>query len=254
MSLHLEITDSVARITLAEPERRNPLSMATLRALTATVTQLDATAHVIVLAAQGSVFSAGHDLREVATRREEPGFADELFAACAEAMMALQRAPQPTIAEVQGMATAAGCQLVAACDLAVAASTAKFATPGVNIGLFCSTPLVPLSRSIGRKRALEMLLTGQPISAATALEWGLVNRVVEPDELTAAVTALARQIAGASPRTLAIGKHAFYAQISASEDEAYAVTVPIMAHNARLACAGEGIGAFLAKRQPVWPE
>jgi enoyl-CoA hydratase/carnithine racemase len=254
MTLHVENADGIARITLAEPARRNPLSLQTLQELTAAVTGLPTTARVIVIAAEGSVFSAGHDLREVNHRRNEPGFADDLFTACATAMLALQRAPQPTIAEVQGMATAAGCQLVAACDLAVATSTARFATPGVNIGLFCTTPLVPLSRSIGRKRALEMLFTGEPIDAATALEWGLVNKVVEPDELRATVNELATRIAASSAQTLAIGKGAFYAQLALSESDAYDVTVPVMADNARLDVAGEGIDAFLTKRSPRWPD
>jgi enoyl-CoA hydratase/carnithine racemase len=167
-------------------------------------------------------------------------------------MQTIHRVPQPVIAKVSGIATAAGCQLVAACDLAVAADTARFATPGVRIGLFCSTPMVPLSRAIGRKRALEMLLTGEPISAQTAADWGLVNRVVPEDQLDAEVAKLVDKVAGSSSLTVAIGKEAFYEQIELDEHRAYDLTKSVMTMNAMAADAQEGICAFLDKRPPSW--
>jgi enoyl-CoA hydratase/carnithine racemase len=206
---------------------------------------------VLVVDANGPVFSAGHDLSEM-TSTEDPAFFDELFGVCVELMEVVHAIPQPVIAKVHGIATAAGCQLVAACDLAVAASDARFATPGVKIGLFCSTPMVPIARAIGRKRALEMLLTGEMIDAATAADWGLVNRVVSPDQLDAATTALAEQIATASAYVVALGKRAFYAQDGLTEREAYGITAPVMAQNARHGDAREGMQAFLDKRPPKW--
>jgi enoyl-CoA hydratase/carnithine racemase len=176
----------------------------------------------------------------------------EIFAVCTEMMRAIHDLPQPVIAKVHGIATAAGCQLVAACDLAVASSEAKFATPGVKIGLFCTTPMVEVSRAIGRKRALELLLTGTPIEAATAADWGLVNRVVEPAELDATVAALARQIAAASPLTVAIGKRAYYEQIDLDLGGAYECSQETMSRNATADDAQEGMCAFLEKRSPVW--
>jgi len=205
---------------------------------------------VVVVDALGPAFSAGHDLSEMTGRDDE--FYAELFAVCTEMMLRLQQIPQPVIAKVQGVATAAGCQLVAACDLAVAADTATFATPGVRIGLFCSTPMVPLSRAIGRKRALQMLFTGESIDAATALDWGLVNRVVPPSELDAAVDELVAQITRFSPRVIGLGKRAFYDQVERAEADAYALVQPVMAANAANADAQEGIAAFLEKRQPIW--
>jgi enoyl-CoA hydratase/carnithine racemase len=253
MGLAVEHINGIVRIALGEPQRRNPLSLATLRELISTIEQLDDRARVIVIAAEGPVFSAGHDLREVAEHREDEAFIDELLSTCADAMLALQRSALPTIAEVSGLATAAGCQLVAASDLAIAATTARFATPGVNIGLFCTTPAVPLSRVIGRKRALEMLFTGTPIDATTALDWGLVNRVVEPEHLTEAVMELAASIATSSRHTLAVGKQAFYSHLALDEPAAYKQVLPVMSANARDDVAGEGIDAFLGKRQPQWP-
>jgi enoyl-CoA hydratase/carnithine racemase len=182
----------------------------------------------------------------------EHDFYDRLFEACTELMETLHRVPQPVIAKVHGIATAAGCQLVASCDLVVAADEARFATPGVRIGLFCSTPMVPLVRAIGRKRALEMLLTGEPISAATAADWGLVNRVVPAGQLDAAVNDLVAAIARSSPLTLEIGKEAFYAQVDLAEHDAYEHTKAVMARNAATADAQEGICAFLEKRPPAW--
>jgi enoyl-CoA hydratase/carnithine racemase len=204
----------------------------------------------IVLEAAGPAFSAGHDLSEMIGR--DVPFFQRLFDVCTELMETIHRLPQPVIAKVHGMATAAGCQLVAACDLAVAADGARFATPGVKIGLFCSTPMVPLSRAIGRKRALEMLLTGQPIDAATALDWGLVNRVVPAETLDAEVDALVDAIARSSPLTVGIGKEAFYSQIELDEHRAYDLTKAVMAMNARADDAQEGMCAFLEKRPPEW--
>jgi enoyl-CoA hydratase/carnithine racemase len=243
----------ISRVTLDRPEQRNALSLGVLRELTSTFRALaeDPIARVIVVAANGPAFSAGHDLREMVESRDQLYYA-ELFDECVATMQAIREAPQPVIASVHAIATAAGCQLVAACDLAVAADTARFATPGVNIGLFCSTPMVPLARAIGRKRALEMLLTGEPIDASTAQSWGLVNRVVPSAELDTAVDALAKQIASASRATVALGKHAFYAQEPLDEDTAYGISAPTMAANAMMDDAQEGMAAFVEKRPPTW--
>jgi enoyl-CoA hydratase/carnithine racemase len=251
--VRLERDGSTARLTLNRPDRYNALSLELMRELRAALEALggDAGVQAIVLAGAGRGFSAGHDLSEMIGR--EDAFYDELFQECTAVMRAVHAAPQPVIARVHGVATAAGCQLVAACDLAVAEENARFGTPGVRIGLFCSTPMVPLSRAIGRKRAMQMLLTGELVDARTALDWGLVNQVVPADELDAAVNALAARIAEASPRTVALGKEAFYAQVERDEDGAYDVTGPIMARNAANADAQEGMTAFLAKRAPNWP-
>jgi enoyl-CoA hydratase/carnithine racemase len=252
-TVRVEATGVVVRVTLDRPERRNALSLAVMRELLAALRRIgdDDTAAVVVIAGAGSAFSAGHDLSEMVDRDDE--FYAELFATCVELMTAVHEIPQPVIARVHGIATAAGCQLVAACDLAVAADDARFATPGVNIGLFCSTPMVPLVRAIGRKRALEMLLTGDPIDAATAADWGLVNRVVPAEELDAAVDALAQRIVRSSRTVVGLGKRAFYAQDGLVEADAYGVTAPVMSANAALPDAREGITAFLEKRPPVWP-
>jgi enoyl-CoA hydratase/carnithine racemase len=251
-TLLVEITPPLARITLNRPERRNALSLALMNELTAVLRSLAASREVgaVILAASGNVFSSGHDLSEMRGRTvaEYRG----LFDACVEVMTAIQRIPQPVLAEVQGMATAAGCQLVATCDLVVASETAKFATPGVRIGLFCSTPMVALTRAIGRKRALEMLMTGAPIDAQTAAEWGLVNRVVPADQLRMETESLARRIAEASPLVLGIGKQAFYAQIDLDQAKAYEYTKEVMSLNAMAEDAQEGIGAFLEKRNACW--
>jgi len=241
------------RVTLNRPERYNALSLELMSELRATLEAVgaDGSAQAIVLAGAGRGFSAGHDLGEMTGR--DDAFYAELFEECTRLMQALHKLPQPVIARVHGVATAAGCQLVAACDLAVAEEGARFGTPGVRIGLFCSTPMVPLSRAIGRKRALEMLLTGDLVDAPTALEWGLVNRVVPAERLDEAVNAFAARIAEASPRTVATGKHAFYAQVERDEDSAYALATGVMAINAAAADAQEGMGAFLEKRPPVWP-
>jgi enoyl-CoA hydratase/carnithine racemase len=252
-TLIVDINGAVARVTLNRPERRNALSLAAMRELLDELRRLggDEQVGVVVIAGAGPVFSAGHDLSEMVGRPDD--FYEELFATCVELMTAVHEIPQPVIARVHGVATAAGCQLVAACDLAVAASDARFATPGVNIGLFCSTPMVPVTRTIGRKRALEMLLTGDPIDAATAADWGLVNRVVEPDQLDVEVDALAARICRSSPTVIGLGKRAFYAQDGLTEVDAYTVAAPVMSANAGLPEAREGITAFLEKRPPVWP-
>jgi enoyl-CoA hydratase/carnithine racemase len=241
-----------ARIVLDRPEKRNALSLGVMRelwaALRAAAEQPDVRA--IVLEGAGPAFSAGHDLSEMIDR--DLAFYQQLFDVCTELMETIHRLPQPVIAKVQGIATAAGCQLVAACDLAVAADTARFATPGVKIGLFCSTPMVPLSRAVGRKRALDMLLTGRPIDAPTALEWGLVNRVVPADRLEDEVSELVQAIARSSPLTVGIGKEAFYSQIELDEHRAYDLTKAVMAMNAGAGDAQEGMCAFLEKRSPTW--
>ena len=241
-----------ARITLNRPAQRNALSLELMGEVVAALDELggDAGVRAIVIEGAGPAFCAGHDLGEMAGR--DLAFYQRVFDACTEMMEALHRVPQPVIARVHGIATAAGCQLVASCDLAVAASSARFATPGVKIGLFCSTPMVPLSRAVGRKRALEMLLTGTPIDAATALDWGLLNRVVPDDALDAAVAKLVTAIARSSSLTVGIGKRAFHDQIDLDESRAYDLTKTVMAMNMLAADAQEGIGAFLEKREPTW--
>lgn len=240
-------------LTLCRPERRNALSIDMMRALLNALTALSGRKEikVIVLAAEGPAFSAGHDLREMTGAPAEALYR-ELFDLCTELMELIQAIPQPVIAQVQGVATAAGCQLVATCDLAIASNQATFATPGVKIGLFCSTPMVAVSRSIGRKRALEMLLTGKPVDAATAAEWGLVNRVVTPDALEQETHRLALEIAAASAATIGIGKQAFYGQIDLPQSQAYEKTKRVMCSNAMAPDAQEGMTAFLEKRKPVW--
>ena len=247
-----ETRDGVGVLTLDQPRRRNPLSVATMTAFTAGLRELAASADVraVVVRAEGPAFSAGHDLKEMVGRTLDDE--REVFAVCTEMMTAVQEIPQPVIAAVQGMAVAAGCQLVATCDLAVAASTAVFGTPGVRIGLFCSTPMVAVSRAVGRKRALQLLLTGEVIDAATAADWGLINEVVAPDEVDARAFALAQQIAEASPLTLQIGKQAFYRQIDLPQAAAYDEMREVMAANAMTCDAQEGMQAFLDKRAPVW--
>ncbi len=241
-----------ARITLNRPEKRNALSLELMEELIRALETVAAEreARTIVVEGAGPAFSAGHDLSEMVGR--DLAFYQRLFDVCTVLMETIHRVPQPVIARVHGVATAAGCQLVAACDLAVAAETARFATPGVKIGLFCSTPMVPLSRAIGRKRALEMLLTGELIDAQRALEWGLVNQVVPEDALDRAVAELAEKIARSSPLVVGIGKEAFYSQIELDEHRAYDLTKAVMAMNALAGDAQEGICAFLEKRPPDW--
>jgi enoyl-CoA hydratase/carnithine racemase len=241
-----------ARITLNRPDKRNALSLELMQELIAALEAVGANADVraVVIDAAGVAFSAGHDLGEMVGR--DLPFYQELFDVCTELMETIHRVPQPVIAKVHGIATAAGCQLVAACDLAVATEGARFATPGVKIGLFCSTPMVPLSRAIGRKRALEMLLTGELVDAAKALEWGLVNRVVPSAQLDDAVAELVEAIARSSPLTVGIGKEAFYEQVELDEHRAYDLTKSVMALNSMAGDAQEGMGAFLEKRPPTW--
>jgi enoyl-CoA hydratase/carnithine racemase len=248
----VERTGRIGRVTLDRPDRRNPLSMQMMREATAALRELggDAGCGVVVLTGSGPVLSAGHELSEMVDRTLEQE--REVFDTCVELMEAVQSIPQPVIAEVQGHAIAAGCQLVATCDLAVAVDSARFGTPGVKIGLFCSTPMVAVSRSVGRKRALQMLLTGETIDAATAVDWGLINEAVPADRLRARVDELAEQIADASPLTLEIGKQAFYRQIDLPQDEAYREMAGTMATNAVTCDAQEGITAFLEKRTPTW--
>jgi enoyl-CoA hydratase/carnithine racemase len=212
----------------------------------------DAAIRVIVLAAAGRGFSAGHDLKEMRAHARDKSWQRDLFDACGRMMMRLTTIPQPVIARVHGIATAAGCQLVSMCDLAVAADTATFALPGVNIGVFCSTPAVGVARNVGRKRAMEMLLTGGMIDAQTALAWGLVNRVVSAESLDTAVERFAEAIKARSAATIRLGKQAFYAQIEQPTAAAYAATSEVMACNMQLDDAAEGIDAFLGKREPVW--
>jgi enoyl-CoA hydratase/carnithine racemase len=239
----------VTRITMHRPERRNALSVELMEALTDALRA--ASGRVVVIAGAGPAFSAGHDLGEVleADRAE----AERVFDVCTRLMTTVQSIDQPVIARVHGVATAAGCQLVASCDLAIAESGARFATPGVRIGLFCSTPMVPLARSVGPKRALQMLFTGDMVDAGTALGWGLVNDVVPANELDAAVAALAARIAEASPAVLALGKRAFYEQQGLASAAAYELACRTMVDNAGLPDAKEGISAFLEKRTPTWP-
>lgn len=244
----------IGHLTLADPRRRNPLSTSTMQAATTALGEFDANrdVRVVVIRAEGPAFSAGHDLTELVDRTLEDE--EAVFATCVDLMTAIHEIRQPVIAQVAGPAFAAGCQLVATCDLAVASTRASFSTPGVRIGLFCSTPMVALTRAIGRKRAMKMLLTGDPIDAATAAEWGLVNDVVDPDDLDAAVRDLALRIASSSASTLAIGKRAFYRQIDESEPDAYRSMSSTMATNAMTCDAQEGMTAFLAKRDPVWSD
>jgi enoyl-CoA hydratase/carnithine racemase len=241
-----------ATITLNRPEKRNALSLELMEELIAAFETLASQPDVraIVVEGAGPAFSAGHDLGEMLGR--DAAFYERLFDVCTVMMETIHRVPQPVIAKVHAMATAAGCQLVASCDLVVAAEEAKFATPGVKIGLFCSTPMVPLSRAVGRKRALQMLLTGDPIDAQTAAEWGLVNLVVAAAELDATVAALVEKITRSSPLTVGIGKEAFYRQVDEDEHGAYELMRSVMAANAQAGDAQEGMSAFLDKRPPEW--
>lgn len=248
----LDHDNGIATLTLNRPEKRNALSTAMMAELIDALKAAasDSQVRAVIVAGAGTAFSAGHDLAEL--RGRDLAFYRHEFDLCSRLMHTIQSIPQPVIARVHGIATAAGCQLVATCDLAIAGESAKFATPGVRIGLFCSTPMVALSRAIGRKRAMEMLLSGVPIDAHTAAEWGLVNRVV-PDALLVDETRnLAAQIAEASSLTIGIGKQAFYAQIDLDQGKAYDYTKEVMSLNAMAADAQEGIGAFLDKRKPVW--
>ena len=250
----------IAILVLNRPRVRNSLSEALLTALTSAFTDIagDKSIRAVVLAANGTVFCAGHDLKELTARRSDSdggrGYFRHVMTTCSAMMQQIVNLPQPVIAAVQGVASAAGCQLVATCDLAVASSVAKFATPGVAIGLFCSTPMVALSRNVAPKHAMEMLLTGDMVTAEHAAVIGLINRVVAPGEARKAATALAKQIAAKSSHVLGIGKEAFYRQLELGLAEAYAYASEVMAENMMAHDAAEGICAFIEKRDPTWQD
>jgi enoyl-CoA hydratase/carnithine racemase len=248
--LLVEHQGPVARLVLNNPQRRNPLSLEMMTSLLEVLRGLPGDCRVVVISGAGPVFSAGHDLAEMVGADESS--VRRLFDTCTAMMETVQEVPQPVIAKVHGVAAAAGCQLVAACDLAVATDTCRFSTPGVKIGLFCSTPMVPVSRAVGRKRALQMLLTGEQIDAATAVEWGLVNRAVPAEQLDAAVDELVAAILAASPAVISLGKRTFYEQIEVDQQSAYKRTGDVMVANSQMADAQEGMGAFLEKRSPHW--
>jgi len=252
MNIQIATDGPIATLTLNRPERRNALSLELMLELIAALEEIGRNRELraVILAAAGKVFSSGHDLSQMAGR--DINEYRRIFDVCCELMEKVQSIPQPVIAEVQGIATAAGCQLVAACDMAVAAEEAKFATPGVKIGLFCTTPMVALTRAVGRKRALQMLLSGEMVPARTAADWGLINQAVPAAELRAATRDLADKIANASSLVVAIGKQAFYTQIDLEQPKAYAYAKEVMSMNALAADAQEGIGAFLGKRTPCW--
>jgi enoyl-CoA hydratase/carnithine racemase len=246
------LENNIAVVTLNKPDKRNALSIEMMSELIECLRECSEASSVrtVIIAARGKAFCAGHNLRELSGRDESEY--RRIFALCTELMLMIQTTPAPVIAEVQGIATAAGCQLVAACDLAIASTEAAFATPGVNIGLFCTTPMVPLVRCVGRKRAMQMLMTGEPIDSRTALEWGLINDAVAPDQLHTVTREMAAMIARASRETVATGKRAFYHQIDLEEPAAYECAKQTMTSNAMAPDAQEGISAFLAKRTPVW--
>jgi enoyl-CoA hydratase/carnithine racemase len=251
---HLQLSSEgqLAIITLNRPDRRNALSLDLMLELIDCLDEIGSNTNIraVVLGAAGKVFSSGHDLSEMVGRTVNDY--RRIFDVCTELMAKIQSIPQPVIAQVQGIATAAGCQLVATCDLAIASEQAQFATPGVKIGLFCTTPMVALSRAVGRKRAMEMLLTGKLVDATTAAEWGLVNRVVAVDQLESETRRLACQIAEASGFTVALGKQAYYTQIDLDQPKAYAYAKEVMTMNSLAHDAQEGISAFLEKRGACW--
>ena len=250
--IKFQVIDGIGFITLNRPEKRNALSMNLMTEVIDLLKsiKMDPQVRVVVIKAEGQVFSSGHDLSEMP--EGDAVFYRSVFDTCTEMMEAIRELPQPVIAQVQGMATAAGCQLVATCDLALAAREARFATPGVRIGLFCHTPQVPLSRAIGRKRALEMLFTGRPVSAEEAERYGLVNKVIPAEGLEEETLSLAKLIIESSPLTLSLGKRSFYSQIEQEEARAYSYTKEMMSLNAMTKDAQEGISAFLQKRSPKW--
>ena len=252
LRIDIDETEGIATVTLNRPEKRNALSLELMEQLTCTLADIGrrTDVRVVILAAAGAVFSSGHDLAELVDRSAREY--QQIFDQCVEMMETVQRIPQPVIAKVRGVATAAGCQLVATCDLAFAEEGASFGTPGMKIGLFCSTPMVAVSRAIGRKRALQLLLTGERIDARTAADWGLINAAVPADQLDDHTRRVAEQIVRASPLIVGIGKRAFYAQIDMDQHAAYAHTSDVMTMNALMADAHEGITAFLDKRQPAW--
>ena len=248
------VENGVATLTLNRPQRFNPLSSQMIGAMQTELDAIaaDASARVVILAAEGKGFCAGHDLKEMRAHMEDNDWQHSLFEDCSRMMIALTEIPQPVIARVQGIATAAGCQLVSMCDLAVAADTATFATPGINIGVFCSTPAVGVARNIGRKHAMELLLTGEPIDAATAYSWGLVNRVVPSNGLDAEIRRFTDTILSRSSAAIRLGKQAFYRQLDSRLAAAYDIASETMARNMLLEDAAEGIDAFLQKRTATW--
>ncbi|MFT9849262.1 enoyl-CoA hydratase [Aneurinibacillus sp. REN35] len=247
-----EISSSIAHVTMNRPNKRNALSLEHLQELLHCFESIGKTKEisVVILKGSGPAFCAGHDLGEMV--QQEAGFYRHLFDVCSKVMETIQSIPQPVIAQVHGIATAAGCQLVATCDLAVATETTRFATPGVKIGLFCSTPMVALSRAVGRKKAMEMLLTGDALSAEEAVMAGLINKAVPEEQLEEEVKMMAMKIAQASPFTVGIGKQAFYKQLDMPQSLAYSYAAEVMSLNATAADAAEGICAFLEKRPPNW--
>jgi enoyl-CoA hydratase/carnithine racemase len=260
MLLREDHAGGVTVLTLNRPASRNSLSLTMLETLDNALAAIgeDASVRCVVLAAAGPVFCAGHDLREIKAHRADPdqgrGFYDRAMETCSRVMQAITALPQPVVAAVQGVATAAGCQLVATCDLAVAAEPARFCTPGVDIGLFCSTPAVALARAVPRKAAMEMLMLGEMVGAQEALRLGLVNRVVAPDQLMPAALDIAGRIASRSALTVRMGKRGFYRQIDLPLQEAYREAACVMADNLMAHDAEEGIGAFLEKRGAVWQD
>lgn len=257
---HQQLNDGILRLTLNHEARRNALSEAMMDKLTSAITAAgqDSAVRVIILAARGKVFSSGHDLKEMTAGRNAPdggkAYFTKVMSICSHMMQTIVNCPKPIIAEVAGIATAAGCQLVASCDLAVAANTAQFSTPGVHIGLFCSTPMVALSRNVSHKHAMEMLLTGDMISAARAAEIGLVNQVTEPDHLAEASQIMAKKIASKSSLTIATGKQAFYQQREMPLADAYSYASEVMVNNMMAQDAEEGINAFIEKRPAQWKD
>src|ERR1043166_5332963 len=252
LQIDLNPAERIATLTLDRPDKRNALSLELMERLTCALADIGRRSDisVVILDANGSVFSSGHDLGELVDR--SPREYQQIFDQCVQMVTTVQRIPQPVVAMVRGVATAAGCQLVATCDLAFADESAAFGPPGVKIGLFCSTPMVAVSRAIGRKRALQLLLTGERINARTAAEWGLINAAVPADQLEQQTRSIARQIVRASPLIVGVGKRAFYAQIDMDQHAAYEHTGDVMTMNALMADAHEGITAFLDKREPHW--
>jgi enoyl-CoA hydratase/carnithine racemase len=256
--LHTELvqhidSSGVATLTLNRPDQRNALSVGLMSAIETKLAAIatDETIRAVVIAANGPAFCSGHDIKEMRANCDEKYYKN-LFEQCSRMMLAITRLPQPVIARVHALATAAGCQLIATCDLAIAGRSATFATPGVQIGLFCSTPMVALCRNVGRKKAMEMLLTGDKVDAEQAEHWGLINKVVDDDRLDQAIADITTTLVSKSPLTLSIGKKAFYTQIDMEVEAAYVYASQTMVRNMLAHDAGEGIDAFLEKRQPTW--
>ncbi|MGA2027538.1 MAG: enoyl-CoA hydratase [Syntrophobacteraceae bacterium] len=253
-SVLLEKDPPIGWLTLNRPEMRNALSLEMIDSVRGALDEVekDPRISILVIRGNGPAFSAGHDLREMTRKHESLGELREIFTACNKMMLKLHELPQPVIAQVHGIATAAGCQLVAACDLAVAETGARFATPGVKIGIFCTTPMIPLLRVVGRRRAMDMLLSGRFVSAEEALQFGLVNKVVPPEKLAEETRNWALELAQASPFVLSLGKQAFYSQVDLDERSAYGYAKEVIAMNCMAEDAFEGMSAFIEKRKPVW--